>query len=174
MSMSTKDFTECVKQARKGDSEAFANLYSLVYKELYHIALYSLNSPDDAADAVSDTVLDAFATLKALKSPEAFKSWIVRILYAKIKKRQREYIESRAGSSLEDVEQEILVETDFDNLVLREEFGKLDEKDRLVLSLNVIGGYTSEEIGKICGEKAATVRSQLSRAKRKLKERLLI
>ena len=35
--------------AKKGDSEAFARLYSTVYKDMYHIALYSLRSTHDAA-----------------------------------------------------------------------------------------------------------------------------
>ena len=51
------DFSTDVKLARAGDTEAFARLYSLVYKDLYHIALYSLRSSHDACDAVSDEVL---------------------------------------------------------------------------------------------------------------------
>ena len=45
-------FKELVKKAQKGDQNAFAELYSAVYKELYYYALTNLNSPDDAADAV--------------------------------------------------------------------------------------------------------------------------
>ena len=75
--------------AKKGDSEAFARLYSTVYKDMYHIALYSLRSTHDAADAVSDTVIDAFCSIKKLRDAGNFRSWIMTILAAKIKRKQR-------------------------------------------------------------------------------------
>ncbi len=56
------DFSADVKLAMKGSTEAFARLYALVYKDLYHVALYSLRNSHDACDAVSDTVLDAKET----------------------------------------------------------------------------------------------------------------
>ena len=71
------DFSTDVKLARGGDSAAFARLYSLVYKDLYHIALYSLRSSHDACDVVSDTVLDAFTTIGKLKDEKAFRGWQV-------------------------------------------------------------------------------------------------
>ena len=66
------DFSQLVRQARKGDSEAFAKLYSEIYKDLYYYALCNLNNQDDAADAVSDAVIDAFAGIKNLKDENAF------------------------------------------------------------------------------------------------------
>ncbi len=58
-----ESFSEDVILARKGDTAAFSRLYEMVYKDLYHIALYCLRDPHDASDAVSDTVLDAFCTI---------------------------------------------------------------------------------------------------------------
>ena len=72
------DFTEDVKLARKGDSEAFSRLYSIVYKDLYRIALYSLRNSHDACDVVSDTVLDAFCSIGSLRDEAAFRLWIMR------------------------------------------------------------------------------------------------
>lgn len=61
------DFSADVKLAMKGSTEAFARLYALVYKDLYHVALYSLRNSHDACDAVSDTVLDAFCSIGKLR-----------------------------------------------------------------------------------------------------------
>ena len=88
-------FSELVAKAKKGDSKAFAQLYSAIYKELYYYALCNLNNSDDAADAVSDAVLDAFSGIKNLRNEDAFKGWMVRILTAKIKRKQAEYITQR-------------------------------------------------------------------------------
>jgi len=55
-----EDFKQYAALAAKGDTEAFSRLYEMVYKDLYHIALYCLRNTHDACDAVSDTVIDAF------------------------------------------------------------------------------------------------------------------
>ena len=43
------DLNADVRLAKQGSSEAFARLYSTVYKDMYHIALYSLRSSYDAS-----------------------------------------------------------------------------------------------------------------------------
>ena len=85
------DFPKDVKLARQGDSQAFARLYALVYKDMYHIALYSLRNSHDACDAVSDAVLDAFSSIGNLRDENAFRKWIFKILTVKIKNYQAEY-----------------------------------------------------------------------------------
>lgn len=167
------DFSECVKRAQGGDADAFAKLYALVYKELYHIALCNLRNQHDAADVVSDAVLDAFTSIKRLRDLNAFKAWMMKILTAKIKRKQREYIENKATQDIEDVEQEITGEISNSGLDIMEAIAKLDENERLVLSLNVVAGYTSDEIAEMCDTKAGTVRSKLSRAKIKLRQQLI-
>ena len=160
------DMSNDVRLAGKGDADAFARLYSTVYEDLYHIALCSLRSTHDAADAVSETILDAFRSIKKLRSPEKFRSWILTILSAKIKRRQRTYFEPseelNESSQLSD-------SFSFEAVELREAVGRLDDESRLLLSMSVLGGYTSDEISAMCGIKSATVRSKLSRIKQKLR-----
>lgn len=173
------DLSHCVRKAREGDADAFAELYSTVYKELYHIALVNLKNQHDASDVVSDTVLEAYSSIKKLRDENAFKAWIIRILTVKIKRKQREYIKSRDyQTDLDDldneksVEQEKAGEINYGGLEIMEEFRKLNEDERLVLSLSVVSGYTSEEIAKATGLSANTVRSKAARAKIKLKKML--
>ncbi len=176
-------FSELVKKASKGDSGAFAQLYSLVYKELYYYALTNLNSPDDAADAVQDAVLDAFVGIKSLKNEEAFKGWMLKILTAKIKRKQAEYISARDnltyidsgfGSDDEDnPSYEIPYrESKYEGIELLEHIESLSENEKLCFSLNAIYGYTSDEISKITGINSATVRTHLARGKTKLRKLL--
>lgn len=168
------DFSECVAKAQAGDADAFAKLYSMVYKDLYRIALCSLNSSHDASDVVSDTVLDAFSSIKKLKNQDAFKAWIIKILTVKIKNMQRNYIESRNNTvDTDSVEQEETGEINYSGFEIMEEFKHLSDDERLVLSLSVVGGYSSDEIAKICKATPSTVRSKIARAKIKLKSRLL-
>lgn len=160
------DFSADVKLAMNGNTKAFARLYSLVYKDLYHIALYSLRSPHDACDVVSDTVLDAFCTIHKLRDEKSFRNWIMRILSAKIKQKQRDYF---SDTTVLTDENEPENEFDFENLELKDAMEKLDPQDRLILSLSAIDGYTSEEISQICDIKANTIRSRIARIKKRLR-----
>lgn len=170
------DFSQCVLRARDGDADAFAELYSLVYKDLYRIAFVNLKNQHDASDVVSDTVLEAYSSIKKLRDEKAFKAWIIKILTVKIKKKQKEYIKNRDYREeldvLESVEQERSEEINYGGLEIMEEFRRLNEEERLVLSLSIVSGYTSEEIAKATGLSANTVRSKAARAKIKLKKML--
>ena len=149
-----KDFSEDAERARKGDTEAFARLYAGIYEDLYHIAFYSLRNSHDACDAVSDTVIDAFCSIGKLRDQKAFRSWIMRILSAKIKRKQKEYFNAPI-----DIEEAVFESSDFDYLSfeVKETLENLDP-----------GGYSSREIAKICDLNANTVRSKLSRIKKRL------
>ncbi|MDE6501748.1 MAG: sigma-70 family RNA polymerase sigma factor [Ruminococcus sp.] len=161
-----KDFSADVKLAKKGSTEAFSRLYETVYKDLYHIALYSLRNPHDASDVVSDTVLDAYCSIDKLRQPEKFRSWIMKILSAKIKRKQKEYF-----NTTEELNEDFpeINNFDYDSVELKEALNKLDSESRLMLSMSVLGGYTSDEISEICDVKSGTVRSKLSRIKEKLR-----
>ncbi|MBR3901698.1 MAG: RNA polymerase sigma factor [Ruminococcus sp.] len=162
----TENFTEDVRLASKGDTAAFSRLYALIYEDLYKIALYSLRNTHDACDVVSDTVLDAFCTIGKLKDEKAFKGWIMRILSAKIKRKQREYFVDTVELT-ESVEP--AVEFNCEMSELKHAMDNLDPQSRLCLSMSVIEGYTGDEISQICGINANTVRSLISRAKKKLR-----
>lgn len=49
-----------IQRAKRGDIKAFSELYSRIYVELYRFALYTLKHPQEAEDAVSDTVMAAY------------------------------------------------------------------------------------------------------------------
>ena len=72
-----------VKLARKGDREAFTQLVVANERMLSRVAMATLKNPDDAADAVQDTVLQAWESLGQLRQPRYFKTWVVRILLNK-------------------------------------------------------------------------------------------
>lgn len=166
-----KNFSADVKLAKKGDTSAFSRLYETVYKDLYRIALYSLKNAHDASDVVSDTVLDAFCSIDKLREPEKFRNWIMKILSTKIKRKQKEYfnITEEIGDDFPDIS-----EFDYDSIELKEALEKLDSQSRMMLSMSVLGGYTSDEISEICEIKSGTVRSRLSRIKEKLRLELTI
>jgi len=168
-----------VKKAREGDADAFAELYALVYKDLYRIAFSNLRNRHDASDAVSDAVLEAYSSIKNLRDEKAFKAWLIKILTVKIKNKQKDYIKANNYrlelddlDNLDSVEQGKQDGINYNGIELMEEFKRLNEDERLMLSLSIVSGYKSEEIAKIVGISANTVRSKTARAKIKLRKML--
>jgi len=161
------DFDKDVKLAVAGDTEAFSRLYALVYKDMYHIARYNLRNTQDASDVVSDTVIDAFQSIKNLRNEKAFRNWIMKILSVNIKKKQKEYMNSNISEY-----EECLSESENFNYEYRElkiAMESLDEKSKMILSMSAVNGYSSMEIARICRMNPATVRSRLMRIKKKLR-----
>lgn len=157
--------TEWVREARAGDSEAFSKLYETVYKDLYKFALYTLKNTYDAEDIVSETVIAAWQEIPRLRREEAFHSWIFRILTNKCKKRLKQYREKTVQIQEEHLCEEWDVCQELD---VRKAFFQLSDEERLILSMNLFGGYSSKEIGKELKMKDNTVRTKQRRALKKM------
>ena len=63
-----ENYIKLVRRAKRGDIDAFAELYAGIYENMYRFALYTLRNTNDAEDAVSDAVTDAFASIRKLRS----------------------------------------------------------------------------------------------------------
>lgn len=161
--------TTLVIQAKQGDVHAFARLYEIIYQDLYRFALYTLKNCHDAEDIVSDTVTDAFRQIRSLQNPEAFRSWMFRILTNKCRMKLKSYL-SQTSQLPEDLSWEM---QDLEEMAdVRSAFFALEHQERLILSLSLFAGYTSKEIGELLEMKDATVRSRQSRALKKLQDLL--
>lgn len=149
----------------------FESNYQTVYKDMYRFALYTLGNPQDAEDAVSDAVIDAYQGVGRLRSEESFRPWIFKILTIKCKRRLKEYVHKTVEL---DEGIEIAGEsTDVDeNQDVRNAFFALSAEERLIVSMSVFGGYNSREIGRNLLIKDSTVRSKLSRALDKMQKQL--
>ena len=64
--------TDMISRARAGDKQAFAQLYAQYKDKLFRYAYFKLGNEQDAQDAVSDCVVEAYLGIAALKSEKAF------------------------------------------------------------------------------------------------------
>lgn len=153
-----------IRKARRGDIQAFGVLYGRIYKELYRFALYTMKQPQDAEDVVSEAVISAYENLHTLKKEESFRGWIFTILSNQCKKH------FRMKGRTEELKEEIVVkEEDYaEKQDVRAALMQLSEEDRMIVVCSILGGYPSEEIGRIMQMNPATVRSRKSRALEKL------
>ncbi len=159
---------DLVSAAKKGDKDAFGQLYAAIYTDLYKFAYYILKNEEDAQDAVSEAVMDAYTGISKLKSEEAFKSWMFRILSVKCKRKMKEYVLHGHHAPIEEV-YDLTVEGKEETVELKSALDSLSDEEKMIVSMNVFGGYDSGEISDILKLNRNTVRSKQSRALSKLK-----
>lgn len=156
---------QLTKRAKQSDADAFAELYSCVYQDLYRFALYTLGNPEDAEDVVSDTVADAYASIHKLRSPDSFRPWIFQILTNKCRRILKGYVSRTLPL---DTEIRMPDRNYAEILDIRNAFAQLNDQERLILSLTVFAGYRNEEAARLLHLKSGTLRSIKSRAMDKL------
>lgn len=150
--------------------ERFMVLYESVYKDLYRLAYYYLGNPQDAEDAVGETVLKAYEKFSALKSEDAFRSWIFKILVNQCNSFLRKHISRKTEELVEEpgTQPEL-----GDAVIVKEMLAVLSEEERKIVALAVFGGYKGEEIARIMHQRHSTIRSKYRRALKKLEKKLL-
>lgn len=162
-----ENYLQRVKEAKQGDTEAFASLYAEIYENMYRFALYTLRHTADAEDVVSEAVMEAFASISKLRSEEAFKSWIFQILSNKCKDKLREY--TKKTVELEDKMEDFYRVTGIEEeVIVRKSFFELPDEERLIIGMHLFCGYKSREIAEILHMNENTVRSKESRGLKKL------
>lgn len=154
-----------IRKACRGDTKAFSELYARIYRELYRFALFMMKHPQDAEDAVSETVMAAWENIRKVRKEESFRSWIFTILANKCRRKlmtatyTEELPEGTAAFAADHEEAQ-----DVKDALLA-----LGDEDRYIVSCSVLGGYSSEEIGQMTGLNPATVRSRKARALEKMR-----
>ena len=71
---------QLVRRAQRGDKDAFVALMEQYKAALYRAARAILHSDEDAADAIQETVLEAWRSLPKLEAPRYCKTWLTRVL----------------------------------------------------------------------------------------------
>ena len=164
---------ELIEKSKKGDNQAFSELIIKMENELYKIARTRLKNEDDIKEAVQETIMKAYTSLKKLRENKFFKTWIIRILinecnniYKKNKKNDfEEYDENTIR-----VQTVNELNTKIDNLDFFILIDNLNYAERIVLTLFYLEEFSTKEIAKILKEPEATIRTRLSRARNKLKK----
>lgn len=74
------DIENLVRLAQKGEDNAFYELISLNKEKMYVTAYAYVNNKEDALDIVQESVYKAYTSIKKLKEPKFFNTWITRIV----------------------------------------------------------------------------------------------
>jgi len=165
-----------INKCKKGNVKAFKSLYDLHKEKLYNVAYRILGNHEDTEDSLQDVFIIIYQKITDFRGDAAFSTWLYRIAVNTCLNKLRM---SKPNINSEFSENEI--NRDFPyvkkndqmtNMILDQEIQNLPTGYRTVFILYEVEGFTHEEIGEILDISAGTSKSQLSRAKHRLKKRL--
>lgn len=161
----------CIKQDRKCQEL----LYKKYSRKMMGVCFGYTKDHDAAKDLLQESFIKVFDKIKNYNNDGSLEGWIRRIVvntaidyYRKVSKL---YVSNIENEKTELVDNLILDQFNNEDLLML--IRKLPEGYRIVFNLNVIEGYTHEEIAEKLGITESTSRSQLSRARKLLQEWIL-
>jgi len=159
--------------SRAEKEKQYENLVQAYSSWLYRYAYWLCGEKSTAEDLVQETYLRAWRFLDSLKDEASAKSWLTTIL-----RRENARRFERKQLDYSDVEMDSLptAQSDFDArpevVALRIALKTLPTAYREPLILQVLEGYTLEDIAEIMDLPRNTVATRLHRARQKLKQQL--
>ena len=164
--------------ARTGDARAFDTLYRRHTPRLYATAMRITYDAEAAADLVHDTWIRAVGSIGRFERRSALRTWLTGILV----NRHREWLRERRHDAFDDVtDADEMIDpaytspldaSRFDRLDLETAIAALAPGFRSVLVLHDIEGFTHDEIGSMLGLAPGTSKSQLARARQRVRSML--
>lgn len=149
---------------------SFENVVKTYADTVYRVALNILKNPEDSKDSMQNVFLRYFKHQHSFKNEEHIKAWLIRVTVNESKRLLK--VNSKNQSvPLDEVANTLFAETSEESDIFKEVM-KLDEKYRTVIFLYYYEGYDIKDIAHILRRNAATVRTQLSRARELLKNKL--
>ena len=149
-------------------------LVKALHGDLYRYAYWLCHEKQVAEDLVQETFLRAWRALDSLKDEKAAKSWLITILRrenARRFERKRFDMGEFDEASITD-NQSLSNEQNIENAWLREKIAQLPAEYSEPLVLQVLGGFSGEDIASILNLNKNTVMTRLFRARNQLKEAL--
>lgn len=152
----------------------YNSLVKALHADIFRYAYWLCGDKHVAEDITQETFLRAWRALDSLKDDKAAKAWLITILRRenarRFERKQFDYadieqdtLEDTLGNSSEELVEQYLI---------RRHIAKLDMEYREPLLLQLIGGFSGDEIAELMELNRNTVMTRLFRARNQLKDLL--
>ncbi|MEH6941343.1 sigma-70 family RNA polymerase sigma factor [Bacillus sp. JJ722] len=161
---------DLVRKAQHGDEDAFLQLFQTCQVEVYRMAYVYLKNKEDALDVVQETAYRSFKTIKTLKKPQYFKTWLIKIAInvAHDLLRKNKKIVYLDRETLGWIGQE-----DYDvatSITLNQIVEALTDQEKSIIFLKFYSDFTLKEIAQVKDIPLGTAKTILYRALDKLRK----
>jgi RNA polymerase sigma-70 factor (ECF subfamily) len=171
---------DIVKRCVKGDRKAQRELYEKYYSKMMGVCYRYTNNTEDARDILQDGFVKVYSNIKKYSFNGSLEGWIRRIIVNTAidhfrKHKDVFFVDDEEGYILENskVESDDSIYSQFAVEVIMEAIQQLSPAYKTVFNLNVIEGYQHKEIAQKLNISEGTSKSNLAKAKMKLREILL-
>lgn len=166
-----------VQLAAAGDMGAFEELYRIHNRRVYSLCLRMTRNASDAEDLTQDVFVQVFRKLKTFRGEALFTTWLHKLTVNEVLMHFR-----KRAVRMEQTKEDGALPTEIargthnpdrmfvvDRIALQDAMRKLSPGYRAVFILHDIAGYEHHEIGQILGCAVGTSKSQLHKARLKLR-----
>ncbi|MEO1039445.1 MAG: RNA polymerase sigma factor [Pseudomonadota bacterium] len=161
---------DLVKRARSGSDAAFAALVRRHEAAVRRFAVRILADASEADDLAQDAFVHAWSRLGALRDPSRFRSWVMGIAYSKAASRTRSlFRRMRRQRAWLDTRADTVAATGEARATALQLLGRLSVDQRAALALCDGAGFSHGEAAGILGQPLGTVKSNIARAKTRLR-----
>jgi RNA polymerase sigma-70 factor, ECF subfamily len=176
---------EAIRLAQQGDAAAFERLYRLHSRRVYSLCLRMVGNTAEAEDLTQEAFLQLFRKIATFRGESAFSTWLhrlaVNVVLMKLRKK------SGTETSLEEVTEpdeesggprrdfggpDLTLSGSIDRLNLQRAVEQLPPGYKAVFVLHDMQGYEHNEIAKIMNCSIGNSKSQLHKARMRLRELL--
>ncbi len=161
-----------------GDKRAMQVLYARHNVRVYRFILRFTNNPSMAEDLVSEVFLDVWRQAESFESKSQVSTWLLAIARYKalsaLRRRTDEHLDDKMAATIEDTADnpETVVGTKDRNIIIQKCLKALSPAHREVLDLVYYHEKSVEEVARIVGVPAATVKTRMFYARSKMADLL--
>lgn len=182
-SVSIRD-AELIARAQTGDESAFEELFHAYKRRIYHLCLRMIGNAAEAEELTQEAFLQLFRKIHTFRGESAFSTWLHRvamnITLMRLRKRKMKDIPLENGEESEQTDRperqfgsaDLGLKGLVDRVCLDSAVAKLPQGYKRVFELHDVLGYEHNEIAQILGCSVGNSKSQLHKARLRLRKLL--
>jgi RNA polymerase sigma-70 factor (ECF subfamily) len=171
-----KDFP-LAQKAAAGNVAAFELLYSRYHRRTYSLCLRMMNSATEAEDLTQEVFIQLFRKIGSFRGDSAFSTWLHRMTVNQVLMHfRRRGVQNEKTTDDGEMPEQIVNGTEnharmpiLDRIALDKAIAQLPNGYRTVFVLHDVEGFEHEEIARMLGLSVGTSKSQLHKARLKLR-----
>jgi len=176
---------DAIERAKQGDAEAFQALYDRHKRRVYSLCLRMTANTAEAEDLAQEAFLQLYRKIATFRGESAFSTWLhrlsVNVVLMHLRKKSLPVVsleETTQGSGEEDTPKkdfgadDVALAGSIDRLQLQRAVDSLPPGYRTIFVLHDVEGYEHNEIAGIVGCSIGNSKSQLHKARMKLRDLL--
>lgn len=172
---------ELTQMAAGGNISAFELLYERYHRRTYSLCLRMMKNRTEAEDLTQEVFIQLFRKVGSFRGDSAFSTWLHRLTVNQVLMhfRKRSYKNEKTSEDGELPEQIVLGSENrrktpvLDRIALKRAVGELPPGYKSVFLLHDVEGYEHSEVARILGISIGTSKSQLHKARLKLRGLLI-